>query len=299
MAWLNYHHLLYFWTVAREGSVTRAAAVLHLSQPAVSSQVRALERALGERLLERRGRGIALTESGALVLRYADDIFAAGREMQQVLSRHDVAGGRRVIVGVSDAVPKLLAYRMMAPALAGPTPPRLIVREDGVERLLADLAIHRVDLILSDAPVPSGVPVAAHSHHLGTSALAMYGVPTLARSLRRKFPQSLEGAPLLLPGASSTLRRSLDQWFDRLGVRPKVVAECDDSALIKTFAQAGAGLFVAPLTIEREIRRQYGVSRVGNMTGLSENFYAITPQRRITNPAVAAVTAAARHELTR
>lgn len=297
MPWLNYHHLLYFWTVAREGSVGRAATVLNLTQPAVSSQVRALERALGERLFERRGRRLALTETGRVAYRYADEIFTLGRELQETLAGRPTGRPARLAVGAADALPKLLTYRLIEPALRGAEPVRLILREDEPERLLASLAIHELDVVLSDSPVPAGARIAAFSHLLGECDVTIFAAPPLATAHRRRFPRSLDGAPFLFPGAGSSLRRSLDGWLERHGIRPATVAEIDDSAVLGTFGQAGAGLFAAPRAVEREVRRQYGVHVVGHVAEIRERFYAISVERRIRHPAVQAISTAARSEL--
>jgi len=296
MAWLNYHHLLYFWTVAREGSITKAGAVLHLTQPAISTQLRSFERALGENLFERRGRGLALTEAGSVAFRYADEIFSLGREMQQVLSGR-AAESRRLVVGVAEAMPKLLTYRLLAPALEDAEPHRVVIREDTIERLIADLAVHRIDLVLADAPAPAGLRIKAYSHQLGHSTIGVFGVSSLARRYRRRFPKSLHGAPFLLPSRSTTLRRSLDSWFDRQSLAPDVVGEMDDSALLKTFGQAGVGLFAAPLAISREIVRQFSVRLIGEVTGIQEQFFGISAERRITHPAVSVITRHARMDV--
>jgi LysR family transcriptional activator of nhaA len=296
MRWINYHHLLYFWTVAREGSVTRAAALLHLTQPAISTQVRTLERALGERLFDRRGRRLVLTEAGSVVFRYADEIFALGREMQQVLAG-GLPGASRLVVGVADAMPKLLTWRLLAPALEQDRQLRVIVKEDPIERLLADLAAHRIDLVMSDAPAAGGLGITAFSHPLGRSTIGVFATPELARRYRRRFPKSLAGAPFILPGNGTTIRRSLDEWFSRLGVQPSVVAEIDDSALLKTFGQAGAGLFAAPTAVAADIARQFGVRLLGEIPHVVERFYAISAERRITHPAVTAITRHARADV--
>ena len=298
MAWLNYHHLLYFWTVAREGGVVRASRVLNLTQPAISAQLRTLERALGEKLLEKRGRNLVLTETGQLVYQYAEEIFSTGRELQEVLAGR--AGGRvmRFVVGVTDALPKLMAYRLLEPALRLENPAvRLILREDEPERLFAALATHALDLVLSDAPLPPTVRIRAYSHQLGECGVTLLAAPNLARRYRRHFPRSLDGAPLLMPAAGSTLRRSLEQWFDEQGIRPSVVAEIDDSAVLKVFGQAGAGVFAIPSAVEAEVKRQYTVHVVGRITAIRERFYAISAERRIRHPAVLAVANAARAQL--
>lgn len=297
MAWLNYHHLLYFWTVARLGSIARATEELHLTQPAISAQLRTLERSLGEKLFVKSGRHLVLTDVGRLVFRYADEIFTTGRELQETLAGRPSGRPARFTVGVADAMPKLVTWRLLEPALHGPEPVRLVLREDKPERLLADLAIHELDLVLADAPVPPLVKVRAHSHLLGECGVTIFGPPALARAHRRRFPRSLDGAPFVLPADTSVLRRSLDQWFDAEGVRPLVVAEIEDSALIKVFGQGGLGLFAAPSVVEREVRREYGASVVGRIEAIRERFYAISVERRITHPAVLAITHAARHDI--
>ncbi len=297
MAWLNYHHLLYFWTVAREGSITRAGDVLHLTQPAISAQLRTLERALGEKLFERRGRQLALTDTGRLVYRYAEEIFTIGRELQETLAGRPTGRPPRLIVGVVDSMPKLMIYRLLEHAVRGAEPVRLVLREGTVERLLADLAIHGVDVVLSDAPVPPTVRIKAFSHLLGECGVTVFGTPTLFEAHRRRFPISLDGAPFLLPMEGTTLRRSLDDWFAGLDIRPNMVAEIEDSALLKVFGQAGVGLFAAPTAVEREVRRQYGVRVVGRVEAIRERFYAISAERRIRHPAVLAISTSARRDL--
>ena len=297
MAWLNYHHLLYFWTVAREGSITRAGDTLHLTQPAISAQLRTLERALGEKLFERRGRQLALTDTGRLVYRYAEEIFSIGRELQETLAGRPTGRPPRLVVGVVDSMPKLMIYRLLEHALRGAEPVRLVLREDTAERLLADLAIHAVDVVLSDAPVPPAVRIKAFSHLLGECGVTIFGASALVDAHRRRFPLSLDGAPFLLPMEGTTLRRSLDDWFTALGIRPNVVAEIEDSAVLKVFGQAGVGLFAAPTVVEREVRRQYGVRVVGRVETIRERFYAISAERRIRHPAVLAISSSARREL--
>lgn len=294
---LNYHHLLYFWTVVREGSVARAAAALNLTQPAVSSQVRALERSLGERLFERRGRRLVLTETGRVVHRYADEIFTLGRELQETLAGRPTGRPARLTVGAVDGLPKLLTYRLLEPALRGAEPVRLVLREEQPDRLLAALAIHELDLVLSDAPVPAGARINAFGHLLGESSVTIFGAPSLAAAHRRRFPASLDGAPFLFPGEGSSLRRSLDAWLARESLRPAVVAEVDDSAVLATFGQLGLGLFAAPRVVEAEVRRQYGVHVVGHVDDVRERFYAISMERRISHPAVQAISSAAREKL--
>lgn len=296
MSWLNYHHLLYFWTVARLGSIARATEELHLTQPAISAQLRTLERSLGEKLFQRSGRNLVLTEVGRLVFRYADEIFTTGRELQETLAGRPSGRPARFTVGVADAMPKLLTYRLLEPALGGAQPVRLLLREDKPERLLTDLAVHALDLVLADAPIPPTVKVRAHSHLLGESGVTVFGAATLRRAYRRRFPKSLDGAPFLLPTENTTLRRSLDQWFNSHQMRPLIVAEIEDSAVLKVFGQSGVGLFFAPTVMEAEVQRQYGVGVVGRLD-IQERFYAISVERKITHPAVLAITRAARRDI--
>lgn len=297
MAWLNYHHLLYFWTVARLGSIARATQELHLTQPAISSQLRTLERALGEKLFVRSGRTLVLTDVGRLVYQYADEIFRTGRELQETLAGRPSGRPARLTVGVTDAMPKLLAYRLLEPALTDRTAVRLIMREDTAERLYADLATHVIDLVLSDAPVAPATRIKAHSHLLGECGITVFATAELARTHQRRFPRSLDGAPFLLPTENTTLRRSLDAWFAAQKVQPQVVAEIEDSAVLKVFGQSGFGLFAAPSVVETEVRRQYHVKVVGRVDAIRERFYAVSVERRLTNPAVLAITRAARHDL--
>lgn len=292
--WLNYHHLLYFWAVARDGGVRRASERLLLSPQTLSGQIRELERSLGERLFERSGRRLVLTESGRLAYRYADEIFALGGELAGALRGH--GGGRppRLVVGVADVLPKLVVRRLLEPALRLQESVRVQCREDRTERLLADLAAHEIDVVLSDAPASDSAAVKAFSHLLGECAVAFHAAPKLASSLRRGFPKSLDGAPVLLPSDGTSLRRSLDQWFDSVGVRPRVVAECQDSALLKALGQDGFGAFPAPAVVSDEVRRQFGVRTLGVAGDVRERFYAISLQRRVRNPAVAAICEQAR-----
>lgn len=297
MQWLNYHHLLYFWMVAREGSVTRACEKLHLAQPTVSAQLRQLEKALGAKLFERQGRSLVLTETGRVAMQYAEEIFSLGGEMQEVL-----AGGLRerslpVKVGVPDVLPKLVIYRILEPVLRLPESVQLICTEGKLDELFAEMAAHQIDLVISDSPASPGVRLRAFSHLLGESAVAVFGATALATKYGKRFPDSLAEAPLLLPSGRTLLRRSLDQWFDARGVQPHVVAEIEDSALLMTFGEAGLGLFVASTAIEEEVCRQYRVRVLGRIDEIKERFYVISPERRIKHPAVAAITTEARQSL--
>jgi LysR family transcriptional activator of nhaA len=292
---LNFHHLGYFRAVARTGSVQAAAAELGLAPSTVSAQVQVLARQLREPLFEKHGRGLALTDTGRLALRYAEEIHGLGEELLKVLSGQ--ASGRPVelIVGIADALPKLVVRELLRPALRLETPVRLVCREDKAVRLSAELALHELDLVLSDLPEPAGGRV--HSHLLGESRIVFVAAPALARKLRRGFPRSLDGAPLLVPLPDSSLRRALDPWLRTHEIRPRIAGEFEDQALAKAFAQDGLGALPLPELIEGEASAQLGLERVGLARGLHERFYALTAERRIRHPAVEAIRSAARSEL--
>jgi LysR family transcriptional regulator, transcriptional activator of nhaA len=297
MEWLNYHHLHYFWMVAREGGLAPAAAKLRLSPPTLSAQINALEAALGEELFAKKGRRLVLTERGQLAYRYAEDIFTLGRDLVGAL--RGGASGRplRLVVGVAQGVPKLVARRVLEPLKKLDTKVFLSCREGKSDRLIADLAIHTVDMVLTDAPAVNPSNVKVFNHFLGESQLAVFGDPELVAAYRQGFPRSLEGAPFLLPSDASVTRRSLEAWFDELGVRPSVVAELDDSALLKSLGEAGLGLFAAPNVIAKEIKRQYRVEKLGMAPNVIERFYAITAERKLKHPALVALTENARDRL--
>jgi LysR family transcriptional activator of nhaA len=294
---LNYRHLYYFWTVAREGSITRACKQLHVTQPAISTQLQKLEQQLGEPLFTKKGRGLALTDAGRVAFEYADEIFSLGRELSETLRGRPTGKPMRLSVGITDAFPKLLAYRILAPALRMDPPVHLVLQDDHPERLFAELSIKEVDLVITDAPLPPTAPLRAYNHLLGECGVSFFGTRALADAYAADFPASLHGAPMLLPVEGTTLRRSLMHWFGTVGVEPRVVAEVGDSALLKTFGQAGMGLFAAPSAIEAEIRRQYGVVTVGRVEEMRERFYAISVERKLTHPAVVAITQMARESL--
>jgi len=296
MEWLNYHHLHYFWAVANQGTIAAACEKLHVAQPTISAQLRALENSLGEKLFKRVGRNLVLTDTGRTVYRYADDIFSLGGELLDTLKGRPTGTPLRFSVGVADVLPKLIAHRLLEPALKLPEPIQLVCRESTPAELLARLAIHELDLILSDSPIGLDVRVRAFNHLLGECGIMIFGSEELATH-RRRFPRSLDGAPFLMPASNTSLRRSLDFWFDSEDIRPSVVGEFDDSALLKVFGQAGAGMFAAPDVIEKEIRRQYGVRVVGRVESVRERFYAISVERKVKHPAVVAIAEAAREKL--
>lgn len=297
METLNYNHLRYFWVVAREGGLVQAGKVLRLSHPTLSAQIHTLEDALGEKLFTKVGRKLALTEAGRLAFRYAEEIFGLGRELTEAVQGKVVGRQARLEIGVADVLPKPVVHRLLQPALALPEPVRLVCREGSFDRLLADLSRQALDLVLADSPVPSGSAVRAHHHLLGESGIAFFGTAALAGPRRRGFPGSLEGAPVLLPTESLSQRRALNQWFERHHVRPRIVAEFEDAALLMTFGAQGAGLFPAPAVVAREVEAQHGVQLLGEADGVAERFYAISVERRLANPAVLAITRAAHQEL--
>ncbi len=297
MEWLNYHHLFYYWTVVREGTVSKAAEHLRLAQPTVSTQIKQFERALGETLLERQGRRVVPTEVGRLVYRYADEIFVLGRELQETLKGRPTGRALRLRVGVANAVPKLIVYQMLRPATAADTPMQLTCHEGQPEQLLAQLATHALDVVISDGPAAPHLRVKVFSHLLGESGVTFFAAPALARQVRRGFPQSLQRVPMLLPTPGTALRRALEQWFDQLDVHPIVGGEFEDSALLKAFGEAGTAVFPAPTVIASQVCRHYGVAVIGETEVVRERYYALSAERRVTHPGVMALTAAARAEL--
>lgn len=297
--WLNYHHLLYFWAVAKEGSVARACERLRLAQPTISGQLKVLEETLGEKLFVKSGRGLVMTEVGRVVFQYADEIFGIGRELQDVLKGRPRGRPLRLLVGVADMVPKWIAYRILQPALSMPDPVQLVCEEDNAERLLSGLAEHRLDVVLSDVPITAATRVKAFNHLLGTCGVTWFGSPELVTRYRKGFPKSLHGAPFLLPIQDSSLRRSLDHWLEIRGIRPAIAGEFKDSALMKAFGQAGAGVFAAPDAIEKEIRTHYRCGVIGRVESVTESYYAISVERRLKHPAVTAICEAARDRLFR
>ena len=294
---MNYHHLFYFWTVAKEGSITRATSELRLAQPTISGQIRVLEESLGEKLFQRSGRNLVLTHVGRVAFRYADEIFSLGRELRDVLKSGPSARPLRLVVGVADVVPKLVAHRLLEPALRRTEPIQIVCREDKPDRLLAELAIHNLDIVLSDAPVEPTLRIRAFSHLLRECGVVFFAAPSLAKAYRRGFPGSLNGAPFLLPTENTVLRHSFDRWFVANGIRPRIVGEFEDSALLKVFGQTGMGIFPAPSIIEAEIRRQYQVKVIGRVESVKERFYAISVERKLKHPAVVAISEAARKKL--
>jgi LysR family transcriptional regulator, transcriptional activator of nhaA len=295
--WLNYHHLYYFWTAAREGGVVKASEKLNLAQPTISGQIKILEESLGERLFERQGRGLVLTETGGIVCRYADEIFSLGREMVDTLKNRPTGQPLHLNVGITDVLPKFIASQLLEPAYDLDENVRVTCREGKLDQLLNDMALYNLDLVLADAPVGTATRVRAYNHLLGECNIIFVASRSLAESLREGFPESLNGSPFLLPTDNTELRRSLDQWFASNGIHPRIVAELEDSALAKAFGQSGKGVMAIPDIIEREAAAAYGLYRIGVVNSIRERFYAITPERRLKHPAVIAIAAEARFML--
>lgn len=295
--WLNYHHLLYFWTVAKEGGISRAAEKLHLAQPTLSSQIKKLESAIGAKLFDRTGRSLVLTDTGQMVYRYADEIFSLGQELTDAIKGRPSEKKLRLTVGVPDVLPKLVVYELLKPALDMEEVVHLECYEGKLQELLADLALHRLDIVLADSPLTPDSNVRAFNHQLGECGVTVYAAKKLATKYRNDFPKSLDGAPMLLPTQNTTLRRYLEQWFDEQEVAPEVMHEFEDSAVLKVFGQAGHGLFVTPSAVENHVVSQYSVEIVGHIDDVRERFYAISVERRLKHPAVVAISEAARNRL--
>lgn len=296
MAWLNYHHLLYFWTVARTGTIALASKELHLSQPTISTQIKTLEDALGHHLFQRQGRRLVLTDMGRTAFRFADDIFRLGRELQEALTRGPTGQQVRFSVGVADVIPKMVAERLLEPAFEAVPDLQLECHEGPLPQLLARLALHELDVVLAEQAAPLDIKVRAFSHKLGSSGTTFFAHKSQA-ALAKRFPESLDGAPILVTSTGTQLRQELDLWFQRRELHPKVVGEFDDSALMKVFGARGRGVFVAPSAIEREVVQELDVVVVGEAPDLVQCYYAISVERRLRHPAVVAMADSARSEL--
>jgi len=292
MEWLNYHHLLYFWTVARTGSISAASKELRLASPTISNQIHKLEDNLGEELLRRSGRKLVLTDMGRIAMRYAEEIFSLGQEFTSTMKERPTGRPVRFCVGIADVVPKIVAFRLIEPALHLRTPIHLICREDRPDHLLADLAVHDVDIVLSDAPASPSANIRAFNRLLGACGVTFFA-PAKFAFLKKGFPRSLDGAPFLLPLGNTTLRRDLDQWFHSHNLRPAVMGEFADLALLRIFAEEAFGAFAVPAAMEHEMLRA-GFLRIGRTRSITVSFYAITVELQVKHPAVAAVCEAAR-----
>lgn len=295
---LNYHHLRYFWVVAKEGSIARASEQLHLAPPTISAQIHRLEDTLGEKLFARRGRQLLLTDFGRVALRYAEDIFALGREFIDTANGRSSRRPARLVVGVLDSLAKSIVYRILEPAFRLGTTPRIITREGrSAEAFMGELVTQAVDLVLADAPAAPGTPVRAFSHRLGECGTAFFAAKERAPTYRRRFPQSLDDAPFLLPSVNSAFRRALEGWFDSHDIRPRIVADLEDLALAQVIGEAGLGIFAAPDVVDAEIKRRYHVGLIGQVNELRQHFYAISLERKIKHPAVLAICAGARDDV--
>lgn len=294
---LNYKHLRYFWVVAKSGGVARAAEQLHLSPQAISGQLGELEDMLGVELFHRAGRGLELSDAGRRILGYAEEIFSLGDELLTVASDQSVRKSLPFAIGIADSVPKSVAYRLVEPALHLSDPVRLTCREGRLAALLAELAVHRLDLVIADRPMPTNLNVRGYSHLLGESDLTVFGAPHLLETLSGDFPGLLNGAPFLMPGEDVAIRPRLEQWLEGQRLHPHIVGEFDDSALLKAFGQAGAGLFVAPSSLTGYVCDQFRVKAVGRIEAINEQIYAITTERRLTHPAIIAISQVARNEV--
>ena len=294
---LNYHHLRLFHEVAREGNLTRASRKLGLSPQTVSSQVKDLEEGLGESLFERVGRTLVLTTMGSIVRGYADEIFATGDELLEAVRGQTITRPMRLLIGVANVLPKLIVHRLIEPALKVQSAVQVVCHEGTTEQLLVELSAHRIDVVLSDGPIRAKSTDKVYNHSLGKCGITFMAPRKIAQRLRPSFPQSLDGQAVLLPTKDAVLRRSLDLWFEKHGVQPKVAGEFEDSALLKAFGQAGVGFFAIPSVIAEEVSRQYSVEPMGKADGLSEYFYAISVERRLRHPGIVAISKAAKSDL--
>ncbi|MGE3768301.1 MAG: LysR family transcriptional regulator, partial [Kofleriaceae bacterium] len=285
MEWLNYHHLQYFWMVAKHGSITRASVELRLAHPTISGQIHRLEQVLGVKLLVRSGRNLVLTDAGRVAFRYADEIFALGQEFQDTLKGRSTGQPLRLVVGVSDVIAKSIVHRILEPAFDLRDKVRVICREArSADAFMGDLAVHAIDVVLADAPAGPGTPVRTFSHPLGECGTSFFAAADLARTCRKQFPRSLAQVPIILPASDSTFRRALDEWFRSRDIRPEIVAELDDHALASVLAEKGIGVLAAPDVIAKELRQRYALQLVGRVKDIRQRFFAISVERKIKNP---------------
>ena len=290
MEWLNYHHLRYFWTVARKGGVRKAAEELHVSQPSISAQLRLLEESLGQKLFRRSGRNLVLTETGQLVLNYADEIFSAGRELMNAVKQRPGKHPVRVNIGLTDAFPKLIAFQILRAAFRSEAAVHMICREGEIGPLVSHLQSHRLDIVLADEPASSALKAKTFNHRLGRSGVTFCAVPSLAAKLRRNFPQSLDGAPALLPTQNMGMRAALETWFDSKAIRPRLVGEFEDSALMEVCSTGGRGFTAVHTVVDRAALKHFGLRVIARVDECGTDFYAITAERRVKHPAAVAIT---------
>lgn len=297
MAALNYKHLHYFWVVAKTGGIARAGERLHLTAQTISGQISLFEDSLGYKLFNRVGRRLELNDAGRTVFAYADQIFTLGEELEEVMRFRPGGSPLQFRVGVADAVPKTIAYLLLETALKLQDPVRIVCREGKLNSLLGDLAIHRLDIVIADSPMPANIDVRGYSHLLGECSTSFFATPALAKIYKKNFPQSLDGAPFLMPGEDAAVRPKLLRWFEKEKIRPQIAGEFDDGALLNAFGEAGTGIFAAPSAVTTQLKQQLGVTQIGSTEQITEQFYAISVERRLTHPAVLAIQSAARESL--
>jgi len=297
MRHLNYNHLQYVWTVAKEGSITKATSVLHLTPQTISGQLKLLEDSIGEALFSRVGRGLVLTETGHLVFQYADEIFSLGAELSSKMRSGEIGVPEGLKVGIVNSIPKLIAFRILRPALNSEQPLRLVCKEGNLEDLLGDLAVHQLDIVISDCAIPLGFNVKAYSHAIGESSVAFFSLKDEAKKYQKDFPKSLHKAPVLVPTTNNPVRSGIEDWFERQDISPRIVAEFEDSALMKVFGGEGVGVFPGPEVMRNEIEQMYGVSHIGSTKTVVENYYAISPERKLKHPIVLQLIESARQNL--
>lgn len=297
MDWINYHHLYYFWLTVKMGTVSAAAESLHLARPTVAAQIKDLEKAIGQKLFEKQGRGLVLTEFGTQIHKYSDEIFSIGHELREFIKTGHGGNRKRFVVGLPDVVPKHIAFELLKPALHMEDRPRTVCYEGKLDQLLTDLALHKIDLVISDAPAPPTMDFKVYNHKLGECGLSMLATPEIAKEYRQDFPSSLTDAPCLLPTDHTAVRRAMDIWMDDNDIFPEIVAEFEDSALLKVFGQAGEGIFPVPSAIEERVITQYGVELVGRIDEVRDKFYAISAEKRVQHAATSLVVKQGRSEL--
>lgn len=291
---INFKHLHYFWMVAKQGSITKASEHLHITPQTISGQISLLEEQLGKDLFSKVGRNLALTDTGHMVLSYADEIFSLGSELEQSVRIASTDRTQLLRVGIADSIPKSIAYRLLAPAMALEDPVRLVCKENSLEDLLGELALHKLDLIIADGPIPPHLGVRGFNHFLGECGTSFMAAPKLIEQDEADFPKSLIGAPFLIPSDQSLIQIQLLQWLEKHHIHPKIMGEFDDRALMKTFGQAGAGVFIVPSAIASEVAKQFQVEIIGSSEEIREQFFAIATEQRLSNPAIVAITDAAK-----
>lgn len=294
---LNLKHLRYFWAVASHGSIARASELLHITPQTISGQLKELEQQYNSRLFKKAGRNLVLTETGQAVFNYADEIFRLSNELQGVLEGRSPGAQLSLKVGIAMVVPKLLAYRILEPVLNLSEPVMLTCHEAPFVDLMADLSVHKLDIVLADSPLSPALNIRAYNHPLGESGISFFARESETALYRERFPQSLDDAPMLMPSSSSALRSALELWFEGIKVRPCMVAEFEDRALMKAFGEAAAGIFTVPTTVEQDVLDKYSVNLIGRTDDVKERFFAISSERKIKHPAVSAITEAARLDL--